>query len=89
MVDAAEVHWVAVCEVPAIRQIHGQNFIAWAQNRQVNRGICLAARVWLHVGVVSSEQYFGAFNRELFNDVDLFAAAVVAFAGVALGVFVS
>ena len=42
----------------------------------------------LHVGVVSSEQYFCTFNCEIFNDVDVLATAVVAFAGVALGVFV-
>ena len=30
MVDAAEVHWVAVCEVAAVGEIHGENLVPWA-----------------------------------------------------------
>jgi hypothetical protein len=42
----------------------------------------------LHVGEVGAEQRLRAVDRELFGDVDVLAAAVVALARVALGVLV-
>ena len=48
----------------------------------------LRARVRLHVRVLGAEQLLGAVDRELLGDVDELAAAVVALAGVALGVLV-
>ena len=42
----------------------------------------------LDVGVLGAEQLLGAVDRQLLGDVDLLAAAVVAAAGVALGVLV-
>ncbi|CWS34458.1 Uncharacterised protein [Neisseria meningitidis] len=42
----------------------------------------------MDVGVLRAEQFFDAVNRQLFDNIDVFAAAVVAFAGVAFGVFV-
>ena len=48
----------------------------------------LRAGVGLHVGVLGAEQLLDAVDRELLDDVDVLAAAVVALAGVALGVLV-
>ncbi len=42
----------------------------------------------LHIGEVAVEQLLGAVDRQLLGDVDEFAAAVIAPAGIALGVFV-
>ena len=42
----------------------------------------------LHVGEVRAEQLAGALAREILHEVDLLAAAVVALAGIALGVLV-
>ena len=42
----------------------------------------------LHVYILCAEEFFGAVNRQLLGNVHVFAAAVVAFAGVAFGVFV-
>ena len=42
----------------------------------------------LHVGVVGAEQLLDAVDRQLFGDVHVFAAAVVALARVAFGVLV-
>ena len=46
------------------------------------------AGMGLHVGEAAAEEGFGALDGEALGDVDLFAAAVVAAAGIALGVFV-
>ena len=48
----------------------------------------LAAGVRLHVGEAAVEQAAGALDRELLGDVDELAAAVVAPAWIAFGVFV-
>jgi len=48
----------------------------------------LGAGVRLHVGRFRAKQLFHTVNRELFNDIDVFAAAVVAASRIAFGVFV-
>ena len=47
-----------------------------------------AARVRLHVGEAALEQLLGALDRQRLGLVDVLAAAVVAVAGIALGVLV-
>ena len=42
----------------------------------------------LHVGVFGTEQRFGTIDGELLSDVDMFAAAVVALARIALSVLI-
>lgn len=42
----------------------------------------------LNVGVIGPEQFLGAVDGQLFNHVDVFAAAVVTLARITFGVFV-
>ena len=42
----------------------------------------------LHVGVIGTEQFLGAVNGQLFNNINVLAATVVALARIALGVLV-
>ena len=42
----------------------------------------------LDIDVIGFKQAFGAVTRNIFNDIGVFATAVVALAGVAFGVFV-
>ena len=56
--------------------------------RQVDRHVGLCARVRLHVGVVGAEERLGARDGQRLGDVHELAAAVVALAGIALGVLV-
>ncbi len=44
--------------------------------------------MWLDVGVFCAEQLTGSIPCQVFDDIDIFAAAVVASSGVAFGVFV-
>ena len=62
--------------------------VARFEQRHVGGVVGLGAGVGLDVGVLGAEQLLGAVDRQLLGDVDLLAAAVVAAAGVALGVLV-
>ncbi len=75
-------------EVPAVGEREPHDRVAGLQERVVDGGVGLRPGVRLHVGVLGAEQRLGAVDRELLGDVDPLAAAVVAPAGVALGVLV-
>ena len=83
-----EIHGSAVREMPAVREIHRQNFVARLQRGEINRHVRLRARMRLHVGVLGAEKFLRAVNRDLLDFVDPFAAAVPAFFRIALGVLV-
>ena len=59
-----------------------------SQQAEVDGVVGLGAGVRLDVGVLGAEERLGPIDRQLLGDVDLLAAAVVAAAGVALGVLV-
>ena len=79
---------MAVRQVAAVREIHAQHRVARLQRGHVNGNVGLRARMRLHVGVLGAEQRFRAVDGQLLGAVGEFAAAVVALAGIALGVFV-
>ena len=69
-------------------QLEPHQRVAGIQQRVVDGGVGLRAGVRLDVGVLGAEQRLGAVDRQLLGDVDELAAAVVALAGIALGVLV-
>ena len=75
-------------QVAAVRQIHAQHRVARLQRGHVNGNVGLRAGMRLHVGVLGAEQRLGAVDGQLLGEVHEFAAAVVALAGIALGVFI-
>ena len=85
---AAEVHRMAVREVSAVVEAHGEHGVAGVQQREIHRHVRLAARVGLHVRGFGAEEFLRAVDRELFHLVDEFAAVVVALARIAFGVLV-
>ena len=85
---ARNVDRAAVREVPAVRKAHAEHGVARLKQREESRKIGVRAAVSLHVGVLGAEQLFGAVDRECLDDVDVFAAAVISFAGIALGILV-
>ena len=88
VVAAAEVHRRAVREMAALGQAHAQHRVAQLDERLVRAQVRVRAAMGLHVGEVRAEQLAGALAREVLHEVDLLAAAVVALAGIALGVLV-
>ena len=85
---ARDVQLHPVGEVAAVVERHAHDRVAGLEHRHVGGVVGLGAGVRLDVGVLGAEQLLGAVDRELLGDVDLLAAAVVAAAGVALGVLV-
>jgi hypothetical protein len=77
-----------VREVAAVREREAHDRVARVEQGEVDGRVGLRAGVRLHVGVLGPEQLLGAVDRELLDDVDVLAAAVVALAGIALGVLV-
>ena len=89
VVEAArEVDLVAVREVAALVQRERHQRVARLHHRRVDGHVRLRSRVRLDVRVLRAEQLLRAVDRELLDLVDHLAAAVVAAAGIALGVLV-
>ena len=63
-----------------MRELEPHQRVAGLQQRVVDGGVRLRARVRLDVGVLGAEQRLGPVDRELLGDVDVLAAAVVALA---------
>ncbi len=71
-----------------MRQVETKNGIARLENCHVGRGIGLRAGVRLDVGKLRAEYLFGTIAREIFYNVGILAAAVVASPWIAFGIFV-
>jgi len=71
-----------------VREAHPEHRVAGLQRREEHRLVGLRTGMWLHVGGVAAEDLLGAVDRDLLDDVDVLAAAVVALAGIAFGVLV-
>ena len=78
----------AVGQVPAVGQVHAEDGVARLEQGEVHRGVGLGARVGLHVDVFGAEQLLGAVDRQLLDDVDVFATTVVTTARVPFRVLV-
>ena len=78
----------AVGQVSAAAQVHAHEHVAGLAQREVDGHVRLAARVGLDVGVLGAEQLARAPAGDVLHDVHVLAAAVIALAGVALGVLV-
>ena len=72
----------------AVVEPEAEDRVAGLQEREVRGHVRLRAGVRLNVGVLGAEQLLGAIDRQLLDLVDDLAAAVVAAAGIALGVLV-
>ena len=85
---SAHVHRRAVSEMPARGQIQAHDGVARIEQGQKHRLVHLAAGIGLNIRETGPEQLLGALDGQVLDDVDVFAAAIIALAGVALGIFV-
>src|SRR5207248_6922230 len=88
IVLSGEVERMTVRQVAAMRKVHSENRVARLQDGQINGHVGLASRMWLDVHMLGAEKFFGAFNRQILNDIRELAAAVVAAAGISFGIFI-
>ena len=77
-----------VGQVAASVQRHAQNGVAGLDQRLKHALVGLRARVRLHVGVRHAEQLAGALDCQILGHIDPLAAAVIALARIAFGIFV-
>ncbi len=75
-------------QVTAVRERHAEHRVARLQHGHEDGHVRLRAGVRLDVGVVGAEEPLRPLDREPLGLVDVLAAAVVAPAGIALGVLV-
>ncbi len=76
-------------EVAAGGQGHSENSIAGLAPSEVDGFVGIGTGMRLDISVVGLEQLFCTVDSDLLDLVDVLVAAVVAFAGVALTVFIS
>ena len=88
IVRAGDVDGTAVRQMSAVRQIHAENRITRLQEGKEHRHIRLCARMRLHICPVGSKEFLRTVDRQLLRHVDVFTAAVVTLAGVALRIFI-
>ena len=86
--SAGEICLVAVSQMPAMAQIHGQHLVAGFQEGEIDSHVGLAAGMGLHIGVLGAKEFFGAVDGQLLDDIDVFTAAIPALFRITFGVFV-
>ena len=79
---------MAVGEVSAMGEIQAENRVAGLQDGGVRLHVGLRSGVRLHVGMLGAEQLLRAIARQVLDDVGELASAVVALAGISLGILV-
>ena len=85
---AGNIHRSAVGEVAAVGETHAQNGVARLQYAGIHGLVGLRAGMRLHIGIFGAEKFFHAVDGQLLGHIDMLAAAVIAFARIAFGIFV-
>ena len=85
---SADVERHAMGQMPTFGQAHAHDGVTWLQKGQKHRFISGRAAMRLHIGRIGAKNLLHAVHRQLLGHVDVFAAAVVALAGIAFGVFI-
>ena len=78
----------AVRQVAAVGEVHAEDAVSRLQQCRVHGHIRLRAGVRLNVGVIRAEEPRHTVDGQTLDLVNIVAAAVIARAGIALGVFV-
>src|ERR1044071_5851032 len=79
---------MAVSKMSTMSQVESENGIAGLQYRGEGLHIGLRPGVGLNVCVFRAKELFGALARQFLHHVCKLAAAVVAFGGIALSIFI-
>ena len=75
-------------EVAPLGEALAHDFVLVGEVGEVDRLVCLASRVRLDVCVLRPKEFTHPVARQVLHDVVELATAVVAFAGVALGILI-
>jgi hypothetical protein len=75
-------------QMPARGEVQPHEGVAGLQQGEEDRLIGLGAGMGLHIGEIAGEELLGTLDGQRLGDIDELAAAVVAPARIALGIFV-
>ena len=75
-------------QVPAVAEVHAENGVARLEEGEIDGDVRLRAGMRLNIGVLRAEELLGPLDGERLDLVDILAAAVIARAGIALGILV-
>ena len=75
-------------QMAAVGEVHAQNRITRLQKAEIHREVCLCAGMGLHVGMFRAEKLARAVARQIFNNINILAAAVIALARITFSIFV-
>ena len=85
---AGQVHGRAMRQMAAGGEIETHEGVARLQQREEHGLVGLRAGIGLHIGEAAAKQLFRPLDGEILGDVDILAAAVIALARIAFGIFV-
>ena len=75
-------------EMAAVREIHRQDAIAGFDGGEIDRHVGLRSAMRLHVDMLGAEDFQGAIDRQLLDDIDVLTTAIPAFPRITFGVLV-
>ena len=75
-------------EVAACGKRHAEDCVARLQQRQEHGLVGLRTGMRLHIDELRAKQLFRTLDGKCLNNIDMLAAAVIAAAGIAFGIFV-
>ena len=85
---SAEIHRQTVSQVPAFGETESQNLVSRIDQREIRREVRICARVGLDIDMLGPKELLGSIDRKRFDDIDVFAAAVITLAGIAFRILV-
>ena len=86
--SAGDVDRGTMGQVAAVGKAHSHDGVSRLAQCQVNRAVGLGTGMGLDIGVIRPEQLLRPVDGELFDDVDIFTAAIIAFAGITFCILV-
>ena len=85
---AGKIQMMPVREVPAMREVQAEDRVARLQHGGVGLHVGLRSGMWLDIGMLRAKQLLGPVARQILDHIGKLAAAVVALAGISLGIFI-
>ena len=75
-------------QMSAVIQIHTHNGIAGLQHSELHCHICLCSGMGLYIGIITSKQLLGTFDRQILDDIHALTTTVISLAGISFRIFI-
>ncbi len=77
-----------VGEMPAVRQVHPHHRIFRLQQCLIDRIVGIRPGMRLYAGMVAAKQFLHSLDRQLFQDIHMFAASVITLRRISFRIFI-